>query len=224
MQIYKIIALIHVLVGGISLLSFWITLLMPKGSPAHRLCGKIFLLAMIGVGATTLPLVVGVFSQGFQIWSIFLLFLTYFVGTQCWTAWRAIRDRADWYKYLANGYRALAWGNLIFGTGILVLGIVTGRVLLTAFSFAGIFNGSFNLRTASREPKYGQWWLAEHLRGMLNNGVATHVSFLTLGFGKIFPALKNDYLMYGGWLGTLSIGILLRIYLEWRVAKGGSLL
>jgi hypothetical protein len=201
-------------VGGLALTTFWAGILARKGSRLHRAVGRLFLLGMVGVGLTTLPLMVLVYRQGYHAWTGFLGYLVIFVGTHCWMAWCAVRYRTDWSRYLAQGYRALALLNLVAGLAILALGLVTGRILLIAFSGAGIFAGCFNLAVARRPPIDGRWWLREHLRANLNNGTATHISFLTLGLGKLVPSLAGPTLMQAGWLGPLAISIALRIWLE----------
>lgn len=220
MSLYRVIADAHVVAGLLALVAFWLTLIARKGSLSHRRAGRTFLVSMIVIGVTTLPLTVMVYQQGHQVWSAFLAFLVIFVGTHCWMAWCAVRYRSDWTAYLAHGYRLFAVLNLLAGFCILALGLATGRVLLIAFSTAGIFAGCFNLAVASRAPTDRHWWLREHLRANLNNGTATHISFLTLGLGKLVPSLAGDTLMQIGWLGPLAISIVLRIWIEVRYRAG----
>lgn len=222
MRIYLMLVKLHVLFGALSLLFFWATVLTRKGGPVHRRLGQAFLFGMCGVGVTTLPLVAGVAMQGYRVLSAFLFYLTIFVGTHCWTAWRAIRDRADRARYAGRTYRTLALLNLVSAILILILGLATGRILLIVFSFAGIFAGIMNLGFARQHVSDGKWWLREHLRGMLNNGVAAHISFLTLGLGRLIPELKSSNLMLLGWIGTLTVGIVLRVVLEVKLRPDGA--
>jgi hypothetical protein len=179
--------------------------------------GRAFLIAMVGVGLSTLPLLVLLYREGRQAWTAFLAFLLLFVGTHCWMAWCAVRYRTDWARYLAHGYRPLAVLNLVAGLSILALGLLTGRILLIAFSAAGIFAGSFNLAVAAKGPTDARWWLREHLRANLNNGTATHISFFTLGLERLVPSLAGPTLTHIGWLGPLALSIVLRIWLEVRL-------
>lgn len=217
MTTYQLVAAVHVGVGALALTSFWLGVFSPKGGRLHRVAGQAFLVCMFLIGLTTLPLMVGVYRQGYRAWTAFLAFLVLFVGTHCWMAWQAVRHRRDWAGYLRQGYRPLAVANLTTGLLILGLGILTDRVLLVAFSFAGIFAGAFNLSVARRPPSDDGWWLREHLRANLNNGTATHISFFTIGLGRLAPSLAGPALMRAGWLGPLALSILLRIWLEWRL-------
>ncbi len=222
LPLYRLIAGAHVLVGAIALSSFWLGVFARKGSLLHRRVGRLFLLAMAAVGLTTLPLMILVYQQGYHAWTGFLAFLVLFVGTHCWMAWCAVRYRTNWTEYLAHGYRPLALLNLLAGAAILALGLATGRVLLMAFSGAGLFAGAFNLAVARHAPTDSRWWLREHLRANLNNGTATHISFLTLGLGKLVPSLAGPTLMQIGWLGPLAISIVLRIWLEVHLRPASS--
>lgn len=214
MDFYSIIARAHIAAGALSLISLWVVIVLPKGRASHRFFGRAFLLSMCGVGVTTVPLVVGVYRHGYRVWAAFLIYLTIFVGTHCWTAWRAVREKGNRQAYCGLVYRVLAVVNLCAGLAILGLGAATGRVLLIGFSFAGIFAGAANLGFAYRGSTEDRWWLREHTRGMLNNAIATHISFLTLGLGRLVPSIAGDTLMTAGWIGTLSIGICLRVALE----------
>lgn len=219
---YNVVAALHAGVGALALLSFWAAALSSKGGRLHRAAGKTFFLTMILIGLTTVPLLVGVYRQGYHAWTAFLAFLDLFVGSHCWMAWQAVRFRRAWSGYLRHGYRPLAVANLVAGLGILLLGATTGRVLLVAFSFAGIFAGCFNLAVARRPPTDAGWWLREHLRANLNNGTATHISFLTIGLERLFPSAAGLTLMRVGWLVPLAISIVLRIWLEWRLRPSAA--
>ena len=216
MTFYSAAAALHVGVGAGALAAFWAATTARKGSPLHRRAGQAYLLLMVGIGLTSVPLLVSLFLQGRRAWVAFLTFIFLFVWTHCWMAWRAIRLRANWQRYASAAYRRVAWANLLAGMGILCLGLATGRVLLIAFSGAGIFAGCFNLRVAATPPVDTHWWLREHLRANLNNATATHISFFTIGLRTIVPALDRPLGMYVGWLGPLGVAILLRIYLEQR--------
>ena len=46
----------HIAAGSIALLTFWIAAIARKGSPMHKRIGKYYLMAMIGIVATALPM------------------------------------------------------------------------------------------------------------------------------------------------------------------------
>ncbi|MBP6596468.1 MAG: hypothetical protein KA196_03035, partial [Arenimonas sp.] len=58
MSLQVISYFVHVGLGTLALATFWIAGLSRKGSPTHRLAGKIYLLAMAGLLAATVPLTV----------------------------------------------------------------------------------------------------------------------------------------------------------------------
>lgn len=62
MEFYRILVVIHVIAGVVALLTFWTTAFARKGSPLHRGVGKAYLLAMIGICVTAVPMAVHFYS------------------------------------------------------------------------------------------------------------------------------------------------------------------
>ncbi len=213
MSTYEIIRSAHGIVGVLALASFWTAGIARKGSPLHKLAGKAFLLAMAAILASALPLAGVILARGIEV-AWFLFFLILITATSCWTSWRAIRDKRDYRAYTGRIYQALALLNLAGGAGILGLGVAQGQVLYAGFSLIGLAAGADMLRSARRPPADPRWWLREHYRGMIGNGVATHIAFLAIGLPRLLPQLAGPTQQMLAWFGPVALGLALRVWLE----------
>ena len=90
MSTYEMIRSAHGIVGVLALVSFWTAGLARKGSPLHKLAGKVFLLTMAAILASALPMAGVILARGIAV-APFLFFLVLITATSCWTSWRAIR-------------------------------------------------------------------------------------------------------------------------------------
>ena len=219
MSTYEIIRSTHGLIGVLALATFWIAGLSRKGSPLHKLAGKAYLVTMAAILATTLPMAVIILARGVKV-APFLFYLIVITGTACWISWRAIRDKRDYRAYTGRTYQALALLNLAGGAWILALGVAQGQLVYGVFSLIGLYGGYDMLRSVRRPPTDPRWWLREHFRGMIGNGIATHIAFLAIGLPRLLPQLAGSTLQTLAWLLPLALGLVLRALLErkYRIA------
>jgi predicted ABC-type exoprotein transport system permease subunit len=215
MTAYKLILSLHGLLGLLALATYWTAGLSEKGSPIHRAAGKIYLLAMVVLLLSAAPLALRVLLYKNQSSGIFFLYLLVIVTTSVWVSWRAIRDKRDWARFAGPIYRGLAWLNLASGLVVLLIGLfwTAHQLIFIGFSAIGLLGGYAMLRFARQSPDNPRWWLIEHLRAMLANGVATHIAFLAIGLPKVLPMLAGPALQNFAWLAPLVIAVVARTLL-----------
>lgn len=214
-SLYALTFLTHAGLGTLALITFWIAGLGRKGSPVHRAAGKVYLLAMTGLLVAAVPLAIGVL-QRFPVGGAFLLYLLVIVTTSMWTSWRALRDKRDWKRYTGPVFRGLMWANLASALAIGAVGLLVAKqmqLIIVAFSGIGLFAFVQMRRFLRAPPEDPRWWLREHLTGMLGNGVATHIAFLSIGLPKVLPMLAGPTLQNLAWLGPLVVAFLAGTYL-----------
>jgi len=217
MSIYSMMVLVHVSLGTLALATFWTAGLSRKGSPLHKLTGKVYLLAMTGLLAAALPMSLKIIAWGKPVIGSFLLYLLVITSTSVWTSWRSIKDKRDWSRFTGTAYKGLMWLNLASGLAIAAVGLFVAQhmqLIMVSFSGIGIFSFVQMWRFSRCAPDEPRWWLRQHLGAMLGNGVATHIAFLSIGLPKILPMLAGPVLQNLAWLGPLAIsfvaGTLLR--------------
>ena len=80
MTTYEIIRSTHGLIGVLALATFWIAGLSRKGSPLHKLAGKVYLVTMAAILATTLPMAIIILARGVKV-APFLFYLIVITAT-----------------------------------------------------------------------------------------------------------------------------------------------
>lgn len=211
---YAFVVFLHAAAGTIALPTFWTAGFARKGGRVHRYAGRTFLLAMCVIGATALPMALVQFARGHAVSGGFLSYLLVVTATACVRAWLAIRWKRDAACFYGRWYRRLAAANVLAGAAVLGLGLSYGVPLLSAFSLVGIGLGLQMAFVARRAPS-PRWWLREHYRGMLANGVATHVAFLSIGLARLLPAYVNVTQTLA-WFGPLTVALIGGAYLRRR--------
>lgn len=223
---YSILVAAHGAVGTVALAAFWSAAALRKGGPAHRRAGQAYLLAMVGIVLTAIPLAGAKFADGKPVIAAFLAYLVVITSTGVWTSWRAIRDRHDVSRYTGGVYRALALLSLASGLAILVFGLHRGMPLLMGFSAIGLFTGVDMLRKARRPERLGarpRWWLVEHYTAMLGNGIATHIAFLSIGLPRLLPQVDGAAAHYLAWFGPLAVALMAKVVVDrrWKPRAAG---
>ena len=206
---YLVTLLLHAGLGVAALLSFWIAALAKKGSPVHKLSGKVYVLVMVGLLLPAIPLSWRALQYSSVVFGLFLFYLLLLTGNALWRAWTAVRRKRDFATFANGTYRRLAWANIIAGASILGVGAASAEPVLVGFSLVGIVGGRGMLQLAAKGPQETRWWLREHMTAMLGCGVATHIAFLLIGLPKLLPAAWNvPALQTASWLAPLVVAVI----------------
>lgn len=216
MNLYLVFKLIHAALGCVALVSFWTAGTARKGSPLHVGAGKLYLLAMAGLLAATVPMCWLAWFAGHQKMVMFLLYLLVITSNSVWLSWRAIRDKRDWARYTGPVYRALMWLSLASGIAIVGVALFVAermQLIIASFSLIGILGFVRMRRFAAQPPTEPRWWLRQHLNAMLGNGVATHIAFLSIGLPRLLPILQGPLFQNIAWLAPLGVSALAGVYL-----------
>ncbi len=222
MDMYRTALFLHIAAGAIALASFWAAAVLKKGSPRHRRVGQVFLLAMVAVLGSGVPLVLGLLERGHPVNAMFLGFLLVLTGQGSWTAWRAIRDKRNPARFFGPVYWLLAASCALGGAGIIALGIDTGAVILQAFGGVGLF-AAFGALRAWQRYRSGRaapnWWLQEHYSAIIGNGVATHIAFFGIGLRNALPFIDPQLQQLLAWLLPLVVAFIAGFWLDRRYGK-----
>jgi len=202
---HGIVLALHIAVGAAALLSFWTAALARKGSPTHRLAGRIYLLAMTGILVTALPLALAYFGRGQPLFGVFFLYLMLLVGGSVVVAPRAVRLKQDFEAFRGGIYPLLAWALVAGGAATAAIGLWSSQTLLLAFGLVGALRSVHMLRLRRLPAPPPGWWLREHFTAMIANGVATHIAFLGIGLARVLPPRIME--LHLSWFIPLAAGI-----------------
>lgn len=190
---YSLIVALHVLAGVVALISFWSAALMKKGSPRHRAVGKVYLVAMASIVASSVPITVQfAFFRQQPLTALFLAYLMAITGNATWLAWRAVTDKRNWKKLVSRpGWHLALWPMVVLALAVVATGVQHRQVLFFGFSAIGLWAGWRMLKFARRGPARPDWAFRQHYQSMLGAGIATHVAFLGIGMRPVWQWLHS---------------------------------
>jgi hypothetical protein len=218
MTTYELVRNAHILAGVIALASFWTAASLRKGSPAHLNVGRTFMIAMTAIAFTGVPLALAAFARGKPIMGTVLLYIVVITVTPTWLAWRAVRDKRHFARFVGSSYRALAGVNIAAGLLVLGFGLWIQNTLLMLIAPIGPVTGVFMLRFARMEPTDKRWWLVRHYGSIVGAGIATHVAFLNIGFARLLPPELGGIAQKLSWIVPFAVALLARWYLDRKYA------
>ena len=216
MDLYTLSKFLHLGAGTLALVGFWTAGLARKGGVVHVRVGQAYLAAMCVVMATGLVMCASLLGQGKIVSASFLSYLIVITAAASWNAWRAIRDKRSWQRFTGPMYKALAALSFSAGLGIFALGYQRGIVLFMGFAVVGVSIGIGAWRDLRRGPEDAKWWLRQHYKAMMGNGVATHIAFLGLGLPRLMPELAGGTLQLISWFGPVVVAAIAVLYWDRR--------
>lgn len=228
MELYDYVKYLHIGVGAVALITFWLSGLTRKGSAVHKASGKIYLLAMTVILISASVMIVLFSIRPRPPENTFLTYLAVFLGylvvitsTSVWCSWRAIRDKRDWPRYTGAVYKVLMVLNGVSGLAVAYIGLMGNTqmsLIFSAFSLIGLNSAWGMWRFARTPPENPRWWLKQHFGSMIGNGVATHIAFLSIGLPKLMPQLSGPLLQNMAWLGPLLLAFIAGAFLNRKYA------
>jgi hypothetical protein len=220
MLFYKSALTAHIVAGSIALAAFWTTAALRKGTLLHRRVGGTYLLAMVAVIFSAIPLCIESFVTGRTLNGLFLAYLVLVTSTALYTGWRAVRYRRSVAAYTGNWLRPVAWLNLVGGATVFGVGLHSAAPLLVGMSLLGFVLAYRILRFMARPPASRTWWLQRHFTGLVGSGAAVHIAFLNLGLRRLLPGGHSAWSAYIGWFGPVIAATIGVIWLNRRYAQG----
>lgn len=221
-ELLSSLALPHAVIGTVALGTFWTAGLAKKGSPMHRFAGSVYLLAMIGVLVTALPLALAQALKGQWVGATFLAYLVVLVAHACRCAWTAIRWKHDFARYTGTGLRVSAAILGVAGLAVTAIGIAFEAWLLIIFGLIGPMSALGARSLIRNGPQSPRWWLKEHYGAMIANGVATHIAFLQIGLVRLLPELSGSVIQNLAWFGPLALSFVAGWWLNRRYMRPRS--
>ncbi|MFP4208121.1 MAG: hypothetical protein ACLFSC_05630 [Wenzhouxiangella sp.] len=213
----------HLIAGTVALVLFWVAAVLVKGSPLHRRVGQGYLLAMLAIILTAIPLVILIWMRGHPITAMFLGYLTLLIALTCRNALAAIRFRRDPARFAGLDLQLLGAVTGLAGMVVVITGLTRQAWILVAFGMIGPLI-LFQLARQARARRRGQalasnWWLKEHYGAMIANGVATHIAFFQIGLMRLLPGLETALVQQMAWFGPLIIALAVGRWLDRRYGQ-----
>jgi uncharacterized membrane protein len=186
---FPLLVLVHILAGGLSLLAGAAAMVAPKGGPAHRAAGKVFVGAMLAMaGSAVIRAAQHMETEVLNFWmGLLTLYLVV-------SGWRAARQR----RPVSTTFdRAIPVMALVVAGGLLVQGIRGGAFAGAAIVFGAVaaLAAIADVRWTSRTAPDDASRLVRHL-WRVGLAMFIAVSSLFLGQPQVFPyAIRSTGLL-----------------------------
>lgn len=222
MDLYPAIVTAHAAAGTVALATYWTAGFAKKGSPLHRRAGQAYLVAMLGIVVTGIPMVAHNLQTGRPYVAAFLGYLLLLVAQGLWSAWRAIRDRRSPQAFFGPVFWTLTAACAVAGAGMAWLGLRIGQPIFVVFGAVGGIAAIGAMRARSRADADPIWWLREHYGAMIGNGIATHIAFFGIGLRKLLPAVDPALLQNFAWFTPLAVAAVAGLWISRKYGRKPS--
>ena len=221
-ELFHALIWVHIAIGAVGLLTFWVPVLARKGGMAHIRWGRIFIWCMLVNGALAVAisgitllqpgpthpkipdmrLVRGIFG-----WM--MMYLGVLTVNLAWYGWMCVLNRRDHARNLALPNLALQAAVTLAALNCAVEGWLIGQPLMIGISTIGFATAATNLRfMLRRKPAPGDWQY-EHLKGLVGAGISVYTAFFAFGAVRTIPELAlNPWF----WSVPLIVGLGIIIY------------
>ena len=233
---------LHISIGALSLLVFWIPMFTKKGSLDHKRFGRYFAMAMYAVSISGLLMSsmdllfpfaghlppqseqseasLAAMAADIRQRAVFLFSLSVLVLTTTRHGWLVILHRDNRQVLRRPLHVALCASLVLVGVALFAQGVATGAFLFTGFAVLELFVGIGALRYAFKDalaPK--EWWI-EHLGSLIGSGIGAYTAFFVFGGSRLlaqflqggFESWSLVFWFAPGVIGGIAIGVLSRQY------------
>lgn len=235
LHLFETLVVIHIAFGAPGLITFWVPVVMKKGSKTHKAWGKAFVFMMlvtascaVGMAALTIidpvathPKLIehGEFSDPLLIRGIFgwmMLYLAVLTINLTWYGWLCIRNRGQ-------HPRNLAWHNIALQALLLVAsvncawqGVLIQQPMMIGISMVGFATVGTNLWFMVRAKPRPMEWLTEHIKALVGTGISVYTAFFAFGAVRLIPELALAPIL---WAVPLVTGLALILYHQRQVTR-----
>ncbi len=206
-QLKSIILIIHIAVGSLSLIVFWIPVLVKKGGDIHIKVGKLYVFLMWIVVITAIILsLINLYFKAYII-AAFLGFLSIITAHPLWYGMVILKHKKEITSRVKRINLLLNWFLFLGGAGLfiwaLILKVQGQAILLIIFGIIGMASALPMIRGGDKPVN----WLAAHIQGLLGTGIAAYTAFFAFGGSRIFGHIFTNQLIAIPWIMPTIMGI-----------------
>ena len=227
---YQSLIWLHVAVGALTLVLFWLPLCVPRGSEKHKQVGHWYVYAMYficGSGALMASMVLispqyfkpELFSRATDIAAVesavrtfwfFLLFLCVLIFCNLRQALFAFGEKPGKRHALPWKACVLPATLLLFSVALAFIALSASHILFGIFAALGATTSIAMLRYLRQPEVTKKQQIVEHIGNICGSGIGLYTAFFAFGGRTLFEALGQWQLMF--WLLPGVVGTLLIHY------------
>lgn len=226
--IHTTLLYLHIALGAIALLLFWLPIIARKGGKLHISAGKAFYLIMLIVSGSGIIMSligladpVGIYVnskplsseqiEGMMRWRIPF---TYFLLLLSLLTWVTVRHAIGVLRAKANRSMLRSWRYqgpvlLMFPSAVFVgiQGISIGMPLLIIFAAVSFFTATTISLYVYRATVAPRAWIIEHFGSIVGAGIAVYTAFFAAGGRRVLSQWLPGEWQLVSWLAAPVIGI-----------------
>lgn len=226
---------LHIALGAITLLLYWLPVIARKGSKLHINAGKVFYYLMLVVSSSGIVMSlmglydpVGIYTAGKQmtseqiarmlVWRVpvsqFLLLLSLLTWVTVRHAIGVLKARNERAILRRWFYQGPVW--LMFPAAFYVAyqGITVGMPLLIIFSVVSFITASTICLYVYKKEVKPRAWIIEHFSAMVGAGIAVYTAFFAAGGRRMLAEFLPEQWQLVSWLAAPVIGVTAMILLS----------
>ena len=228
LTLHSTLLYLHIALGAIALVLYWLPVMARKGSTLHIQAGKVFYYLMLIVAGSGIVLSViglsdpvGIYTAGKQmtaeqvqrmlIWRVplsqFLLLLSLLTWVTVRHAIAVLRAKDNrtllrrWY------YQGPVFAMFPLAGFVAYQGISIGMPLLIIFSLVSLTTAVNISRYVYRKTVSSRAWIIEHFGAMVGSGIAVYTAFFAAGGRRLMAELLPGNWQLVSWLAAPVIGV-----------------
>ena len=208
--IHDIFLWIHIPAGTLSLILFWIPVMVKKGNNVHRKVGKAYYWCMWIVQITAIILSINNAFLGNYTMATFLGFLAILTGYPLWYSYEILQQKKVWTERYFVIRKVFAWAlfcaSLSMIIGAAILKFQNQGVLMLLFGLLGLPALKDAMMRKEKAMKTGSR-IKMHMQGTIISGIAAYTAFLSFGGRSLFGDLLPGYWQLLPWIAPTIIGV-----------------
>ncbi|MBZ9612644.1 hypothetical protein [Rheinheimera maricola] len=227
-EIHSILLYLHIALGAIALLLYWLPVVVRKGSKLHVNAGNVFYYLMLIVSGSGMVMSlmglydpVGIYTAGKQmtteqiermlVWRVpfsqFLLLLSLLTWVTVRHAIGVLQAKSDRAMLRRWNYQAPVL--LLFPTALYVAwqGIIVGMPLLIIFAAVSLTTATTISLYVYKSDVKPRAWIIEHFSAMIGSGIAVYTAFFAAGGRRMLSQWLPGEWQLVSWLAAPVIGL-----------------
>lgn len=218
---------LHIVLGAIALVVYWLPLIARKGGALHIQAGKLFYYLMLtvagsGIVLCTIGLIdpIGIYTTGQQLSTeqinrmlVWRLPLTQFLLLLSLLTWVTVRHAIGVLKAKDNRAVLRRWyyqGPVFFmfplAGFVAYKGISIGMPLLIIFAVVSLVTATTISQYVYKKVVSPRAWIIEHFSAMVGSGIAVYTAFFAAGGRRMLAELLPGDWQLVSWLAAPVIG------------------
>ena len=220
---------VHILLGAICLLLFWLPVVSKKGSKIHNVSGRLYYKMMLFIAASgaimsILVLIdpIAVYTSGNPLpaekqehfararrhFSSFLLLLSVLTWVTVRHAYAVLQVKSALQQLKCWQLQLPVLLLLLGSCYMLWSGWKSGTVLFMVFSTVGIVTAISIWRYSYQTKLAQRQWIIEHFSSMIASGIALYTAFFAAGGRRMLAGILTGHWQIVSWLIAPIIGVL----------------